>query len=108
MRIDVSQGTGLADGGLVMIGHNSRQSEITDLLDHSAAKIRENNQIGTTICYFLQSALIKLPEEQGPVLQAAPIQGGADNSRCREAIRIHMRDDEKIFSLPDLLSRALA
>ena len=91
-----------------MIGHHCRKAAIAYLLDHSTAQIGEYDQIGAVICNLFYCRLIKLAEKFGLEVQAAPLQGGADYSRCREPICIHMRDDEKILFLLDLLSRAFA
>ncbi len=91
-----------------MIGNNGHKAMVAYLLNHSAAKICEYDQIGAVIGNLIQSSLIKLAEKFGLEVQAAPLQGSADNSRCREPIRIHMRDDEKILFRLDNLSRALA
>ena len=50
MGIDVGYWTGLTGGRLVMIGHYCRNAVVAYLLNHSAAKIREYDQIGIMIC----------------------------------------------------------
>ena len=81
----------------MMIGHNRPQIPVADLLDHSAAQIREYNQIGSLVGNLIQRTLIELPEEERLVVYVQPLQGSADDSSSREPIGIHVRDHEKIL-----------
>ena len=104
----MSQRTGRAGSGFMMIGHNRPETPIADLLDHSAAQIREYHQIGSLVGNFIQRTLIELPEEERFVVYIQPLQGCADDSSSREPIRIHVRDHEKILLPANLLGGILA
>ena len=47
----------------MMICHNRLKISVADLLDHSAAKVRKYNQIGSKICNLIQRIPVELPEE---------------------------------------------
>ena len=59
----MGQRMGNAGNGLMMICHNRLKISVADLLDHSAAKVREYNQIGSKICNLIQRTPVELPEE---------------------------------------------
>jgi hypothetical protein len=49
MGIDMGNGTGLADGRLMVIGNNSQKAMVAYLRSHSAAKISKYDQVGAII-----------------------------------------------------------
>jgi len=53
MRVDVSHGTGIGAGRLMVVGNHSQNAQFADLLDHSAAKIREYHKIRSLVRHLL-------------------------------------------------------
>ncbi len=92
----------------MMIGYDGLQVPLQDLLDHPAAQIGEYDQIRTMVGNLLQSVLIKLPEEEGLVVDVLPIQGGAYDGSGGEPICIYMGDNQNLLLPADKIRAVFA